>query len=372
MEVVCGSCDDQINCFNIRTGVLIQSWKGKSNKPLLNSKFMVAGEGSKPILNFWQDKKNAVSKQIVPEIMTAVCLTNKGNHVVGGGKSGRIYCWDIYNSKMLLMWDAHYKEITSLKFSIDDQLLISCSEDGSMKTWLFTDIISRAAHIKPFSTFSDHSLPITDCHVGFGLFPHGFKLFTCSLDKTVRSESNVIVFPRALTCLVVDALEVQVFAGSITGDIYTVGMNPGQEILTFQGHKEKVTGISLSMDETLLVSSSLDSFCMVWDRVSRACLRSFSQRTGPVTGIWSGLYFEDFSGVLKLATFEKYPGDDQSGERVALRRSGFSEEVKFDAESAWTMAQSLIETETSDDVLLLRKQVADLTRLNQEMFKKLI
>ena len=49
----------------------------------------------------------------------------------------------------------------------------------------------------------------------------------------------------------------------------------------FDKHTKQVTAISLSFDETLLVSSSLDTTCIVWDPQSRAALRVFKQLKGP-------------------------------------------------------------------------------------------
>ncbi|RKP22279.1 hypothetical protein SYNPS1DRAFT_32144, partial [Syncephalis pseudoplumigaleata] len=55
------------------------------------------------------------------------------------------------------------------------------------------------------------------------------------------------------------------------------GARGGQAGKLFQGHSGAVTGLAVSMDGTLLVSSSEDTTVKVWDMASRQLLRTFTQ-----------------------------------------------------------------------------------------------
>ena len=41
----------------------------------------------------------------------------------------------VASGRLLKKWNAHYRAVTCLVFSDDDSLLISGSEDGSVKVW---------------------------------------------------------------------------------------------------------------------------------------------------------------------------------------------------------------------------------------------
>lgn len=75
--------------------------------------------------------------------------------------------------------------------------------------------------MSPILTFADHSLPVTDIHVGLGL-GYQARLFSVSLDRTCRIHEasgqtlSSILFPRSLTCITVDTCESFLFCGTIS------------------------------------------------------------------------------------------------------------------------------------------------------------
>ena len=107
---------------------------------------------------------------------------------------------------MLKKWHAHYRAVTCLVFSEDDSLLISGSEDGSVRVWslfmyltlilflllfpflvsvltimayaslffliqwfrIFDDLRSQEANNLYEHSFSEHTLRVTDIAIGYG------------------------------------------------------------------------------------------------------------------------------------------------------------------------------------------------------------
>jgi pre-rRNA-processing protein IPI3 len=119
-------------------------------------------------------------------------------------------------------------------------------------------------------------------------------LFSCSSDRSVKIWTlggaliATILFPRALTCLAVNSLETVIFCGDIDGNIYRVDLyEQSNTTMSFEDkekimrkHTASVTQLRFSFDESLLISSSLDSTCIIWDPHTMQCLRTFSQHSG--------------------------------------------------------------------------------------------
>ena len=107
----------------------------------------------------------------------------------------------MYNS-----WDAHYRQVTVLRFTQDGEALVSGSDDSGITVWsVFRFASLRTPHTSQMSYYlgrllddsfrneipeayadlSDHTLPITDIACGFGLFP-SCRVLTASTDHSVK------------------------------------------------------------------------------------------------------------------------------------------------------------------------------------------
>ncbi|KAJ2993145.1 WD repeat-containing protein 18 [Globomyces sp. JEL0801] len=308
LAIVASSKDPLVHCFDIRTGVLITSFKGNlsnhhslallnssnSQSEFLLSSSFFAAQSDKGQLNSWAFSKSAsISKSILPERLHSIAISNSSLYCAGGGESGRFYLWEIRTGRLIRMFDAHYKKITCIKFTSDDMHIITSGDDSSAHVWstlhLLDSSISLQAILEPVSTLSGHSLPITDIHVSSGLSTTA-RIFTSSMDRTCKVWKLTtgeclftVVCPRSLSALIVDSLETKIFAGSVDGKIfhidlykkdvkqaqaYTIGSvldTSEKKLLVFAKHTDRINQLSYSMDESLLVSASNDGTCIVWD-----------------------------------------------------------------------------------------------------------
>jgi pre-rRNA-processing protein IPI3 len=140
-------------------------------------------------------------------------------------------------------WDAHYRQITVLRFTRDGAALLSGSDDSGVNVWS----VSRSIYMHislclhphahkprlcddgcqndlavPHCSLSDHTLPITDIICGAGSFPR-CRVLTSSLDHSVKlwdlsTRSHPLLttfqFPKPITCLAWDLCERFFFAAS--------------------------------------------------------------------------------------------------------------------------------------------------------------
>lgn len=74
-------------------------------------------------------------KNFPVESITALTSNSEGTYIVGGGASGDIFIWEVATGKLLKKWHAHYVSVTCLVFSGDHSLLVSGSQDGSVRVW---------------------------------------------------------------------------------------------------------------------------------------------------------------------------------------------------------------------------------------------
>jgi pre-rRNA-processing protein IPI3 len=110
----------------------------------------------------------------------------------------------MYNS-----WDAHYRQVTVLRFTPDGEALLSGSDDSGITVWSvfrFASVVNtptphasqmsyyfgrllddsvRDEIPEAYADLSDHTLPITDIACGFGPFP-SCRVLTASTDHSVK------------------------------------------------------------------------------------------------------------------------------------------------------------------------------------------
>lgn len=98
--------------------------------------YIVVAQSKKPVINVWQWNKPQVHMQIhVQEIVTSLTSDATGTYLLGGGKKGWIYIWNVTTGVLLKSWQAHFKEISRLNVSLDGALCVSASFDGMAKAW---------------------------------------------------------------------------------------------------------------------------------------------------------------------------------------------------------------------------------------------
>ncbi|CAI9299591.1 unnamed protein product [Lactuca saligna] len=119
----------------------------------------------------------------------------------------------VATGRLLKKWHGHYRPVTCLVFSNDQSLLISGSEDGTVRVWSLLMIFDeegqqRAGHLYEYS-FTGHALPITDIVSGFG--GSNAIILSASLDRTCKVWSLTrgtllrnIVFPSIIDAVALD------------------------------------------------------------------------------------------------------------------------------------------------------------------------
>ncbi|CAH2354175.1 pre-rRNA-processing protein Ipi3p [[Candida] railenensis] len=253
--------------------------------------------------------------------------------LAAGSKSGKVYIWELSSGNLLCVKDAHYQAISVIKFSSCGTFLVTGGEDSRVAIWRTLDLISiynkseeanRLASVRPYATFTDHSLAVSDLVISeTGILPD-IRLYTVSRDSTLRiydimtkSLLTTFVLPISIESITKDPANRACYLGLSNGLIRVVPLyqvNPNTSVLesiggcekiitldhdpnlvnTFVHHQQSistnhasisVTNLAVSMDGTNLVSGDSVGRVFVSDIATKQVVQTLKECNSPISYI---------------------------------------------------------------------------------------
>ncbi|XP_062195136.1 protein ROOT INITIATION DEFECTIVE 3-like isoform X2 [Phragmites australis] len=255
--------------------------------------------GNSGIVHFYHwDKPQVAVKSFPAEPIRALIADAEGSYLIGGGGNGNIFLWEVTGGELLYTWHAHYRAVRCL--ALYDYLLVSGSEDGSIRVWDLITVLDEQSRLDANTSYlhnlSQHALPVTDiaCFLG-GIAVSSSEDRTCKIwsiseGRMLRSVS----FPVIIDSVALDPRSHIFYAGGRDGKIYVTAM--GVDVIShgsdespilgaLDDHSKAVTSLATSIDGLLLVSGSEDGNVRVWDTRSQQVTRKFKHSQGPVTNV---------------------------------------------------------------------------------------
>lgn len=175
--------------------------------------------------------------------------------LVGGSKTGRLYIWELALGDLVCVKDAHYQEVSSVSVSSCGTFLVSGGLDTRVHVWDVMSLVTPAllTSCKPFATFSNHSLPVTQVEIYSLAFVSDYKVYSSSKDGTVciydlltKSLLTTFVLSSAVECFARDPAARALYAGLSDGSIRQVPfyvVNPHSRVLEAVGGSGKVVTV---------------------------------------------------------------------------------------------------------------------------------
>ncbi|KAI3687130.1 hypothetical protein L1987_80821 [Smallanthus sonchifolius] len=314
-EVVIASSSTEagIGCWDLRSGAEHLRYRSCASPShglvsvtghfLASSQLRDSSSSSGSVL-FWSWNKPQVEVKSFPaEAINPLACNSEGTYIAGGGVSGEIYLWEVATGRLLKKWHGHYRGVTCLVFSMDQSLLISGAEDGSVRVWSLLMIFDeerqqRSGHLYEYS-FTEHSLPVTDIVTGYG--GSNAIILSASQDRTCKVWSLArgtllrnIVFPSVIDAVALDPGEHVFYAGGRDGKIYIAELNSlgksnknyGLHIIgTLSDQSKAICSLAFALDGVQLVAGSEDGFVRVWDTKTHNIIRVFKHAKGPVNNV---------------------------------------------------------------------------------------
>ncbi|CAE6075581.1 unnamed protein product [Arabidopsis arenosa] len=306
--IASSSIDEGIGSWDLKTGKEQLRFKqcaspahgltAVGEKFLASSQLRKESTSSGSIFYWSWNKPQAEVRSFPVEPIKALVANNEGTYLVGGGNSGDIYLWEVATGKLLKKWHGHYRSVTCLVFSGDDSLLISGSQDGSVRVWslirLFDDFQRQQGNTLYEHNFNEHTMSVTDIVIDYG--GCNAMIISASEDRTCKVWSlsrgkllKNIIFPSAINALALDPGGSVFYAGGRDGKIYIGAINAtseyGTQVLGSVSEQSKaVTCLAYCTEGNLLISGSEEGVVCVWDPKSRRPVHTLSSGKGKGKG----------------------------------------------------------------------------------------
>lgn len=300
------------------------------------------------------------------------------------------------------MLSKHYQPINCIKFTDDGSHFVSGGQDGQVIVWSLSAAIGNAYQteaVEPLHCFSDHALPVNDLWVGSG----GMRalLVTVSMDRTCKiydigsgSMLLSLVFQEMLTAVTVDRVEIGLFVGTSSGNIYHHRLQPPSRTREyhitdndkinnkFVGHTKAITCLAVSLDEQTLISGSEDSNVITWNIQSRSLLKTLPHK-GAITNaffILTPRVMFDREAKLELVTrnFQrmKDSSDTTDSETIDVIVTPEMDDTNytsfydsFEDYGSNVKSKNYTNVSSESEVEKLRAEVEQLKKVNKELFE---
>ncbi|SNX81624.1 related to WD-repeat protein crb3 [Melanopsichium pennsylvanicum] len=193
-------------------------------------------ENNKATLNVYSfQRDHPLQRIILPSKLSCIASSPSGELIAAGSFEGRIFVWQVATGDLLASFDAHYRSVTVLKWTMDGAGLVTGSEDSRILVWSLagllaphdqtsSSITSSEHNPTPYCTLADHNLAITDLHISSGHFPHQVTILSSSADMSVklwdlrtRSLLSTFIFEQPIHRVVQDCTERFFFAATSPG-----------------------------------------------------------------------------------------------------------------------------------------------------------
>lgn len=192
-----------------------------------------------------------------------------GTAIASAGVERSIYLWSTRGDceNYAILRAAHSNTILDLGYSVDGERLYSCSADKTVIIW----DSATAYRLKKLRNHQSHVNGISASRADVNLLASVSD--DCHLNVwDIRTKKCVKSFKENYQLLGVAFSKTnnEIFVGGIENCINTWDMRNDSISYSMRGHRDTVTGLSLSPDGNHLLSNSMDKTLRSWDVKSKA------------------------------------------------------------------------------------------------------
>lgn len=186
--------------------------------------------------------------------------------LAAGFENSHIHLWKLkhpsYSIGKCSTLLAHTGPVYGIKFFNHNDLMLSCSEDTTIRLWCLKTECNLAI-------FRGHNYPIWDIDIG----PRGSLFASCSMDTTSRLWRLDKITPLRIFCGHDDNVEVVKFhpnekyiaTGSSDTTIRLWSVSDGLMVRSMVGHESRIISLSFLPDGKFLASASCDGVIKLWN-----------------------------------------------------------------------------------------------------------
>jgi WD40 repeat protein len=284
---------------SLRAAVVVdQDMVNNDLRLLAGCQFLYVDMTNAQMPNHWTTVASAVSKQgcemtqAPPQSFTAttahsryvssVAFSPNGQLILSGSDDNSLRLWNAHTGESLRTFEGHSSDVLSVAFSPNGELILSGSDDNSLRLW---DALSGEC----LRTFHGHSR-----YVGSVAFsPDGELILSGSYDNSLRlwdahSGECLRTFEghsNSVESVAFSPNGEHILSGSDDNSLRLWDAHSGECLRTFEGHSSDVLSVAFSPNGELILSGSDDNSLRLWDAHTGECLRTFDGHSSSVSSV---------------------------------------------------------------------------------------
>ncbi|CAF0779170.1 unnamed protein product [Brachionus calyciflorus] len=326
--------------WDYNTGTNLHTYKNTNTishgLAFIRDDYMLCAIHNKPYIMYWNLKgKSQQNKINTPGFINCLTVSNCGNYIAFGVEE-KVFIYQSHSGKLVSMLTRHLQNLTCIKFSSNDNFLITASEDTTILVWDFHEVLTiEKEYLKPVQTWNNHSMRINDLFIS----PTSDRVVSASADQTCKFwnldsdkpfSMDTVLFKTAPSRCILDNMETNLYVGLTNGLILRIPIksivnetnkmiDEDSNEMSFIGHKQKINCLSISLDDFTLASGSEDSSIRIWDTISRQCIK-IVKHNGPVTNLEfkpRTFFFNDES-FISAPLFSRYSNEKSNDNSISV------------------------------------------------------
>ena len=200
--------------------------------------------------------------------INAVAISKNGQIIISGSEDNTIKLWELNTGECLATLEGHEAGIRAITISPDGQLLVSGSADNTIKLWQMPSVENEPICPDPIYTLTGHSDDVKCLAISHD----GQILASGSQDKTIKLwnletgelKTTLVEHWREVNHLTISPDGRNLISCSGDETIHVWQLETLKLLHSFAGHQGAVAVVAISPDGQPLVSSSWDHTIRVW------------------------------------------------------------------------------------------------------------
>ena len=292
-QILTSHADGSISLFEIGTTKKLKEFEtNKAPSTILeapNSGNHFISSGPNGILNYWSiddENKPLLQVETHDNSITAGAINQKRKLALTAGPSLIIKLWDLSNGKLIHEFKGHHREVTKLAFIPNSSLAASISLDESVRIWDLKqgELIKTLRGGRQIQKLTSIKISADGKLALVGERDGKARLWDLQEFKEVHSyikSTGVSGWKQSsLPATAVDFSpnQKEILSAGYSGRINVWERISGKERSYRQSHKKTITSLVVQVDESYVISASLDRAIHFWDFQTSAMLQSIHEK----------------------------------------------------------------------------------------------
>lgn len=208
--------------------------------------------------------------------LASVAYSANGSTIVTGGSDLNVVAWDVARLHEQDSLDLHDSSVNCVTFSSDGELIATASNDKTVRLWNAESRTSVGEPLPHRQRVLTVALSPDKKYAASGTFASEVHLWNIATGQVTQLQGH----QRAIACVVFSASGKLLASASHDNTIKLWSVPDGGELVTLEGHADRVYN-AVFLDEQTLATASADQTIRLWDlgsKTQRSVLSEHSDR----------------------------------------------------------------------------------------------